>query len=135
MAEIEGRPGLDDLVLRKTGDIDIPEGAEVTFRMVPDKFTISFHDAKGKELGKLSEGEDGRISFKGHAAPSAEVFFTAVIETNSEKIRQLSLAQELLRVAKCPNAHCVDGTCQEGFADDYEVFECQFCHDRKAFLK
>lgn len=135
MSEIEGRPGLDDLVLREKGDIDIPEGAEVTFRMVPDKFTISFHDPKGKELGKLSEGDDGRISFAGHASQSAEVFFTAVIEANSEKIRQFSLAQELLRVAKCPNAHCVDGVCQEGFADDYEVFECQFCHDRKELLK
>ncbi len=121
--------------MTEAGDIDVPEGAEITFRMAPEKFSISFYDSKCKELGKLSEGEDGRISFKGRAAPSAEVFFTAVIETNSEKIRQFSLAQELLRVAKCPNAHCVDGVCQEGFADDYEVFECQFCHDRKDLLK
>ena len=120
--------------MSETGDIDVPEGAEITFRMVPDKFTISFHTAKGKELGKLSEDDDGRISFKGNASQSAEVFFKAVVETNNEQLRRFSLAQELLRVAKCPNAHCVDGTCQVGFEDDYEVFECQFCHDRKELL-
>ena len=48
---------------------------------------------------------------------------------------ELTLVRNLLNVAKCPNAHCVDGTIQEGFADDYEVFECQFCHDRKELLK
>ncbi len=47
----------------------------------------------------------------------------------------LSHAIELLIVAKCPNAHCVDGTIQEGFGDAYEVFECQFCHDRKAVIE
>ena len=47
----------------------------------------------------------------------------------------LSHAIELLIVAKCPNAHCVDGTIQEGFGDAYETFECQFCHDRKAVIE
>jgi hypothetical protein len=57
------------------------------------------------------------------------------LEDIMEQFRQFGLAKELLRVAKCPNAHCVDGTVQEGFGDDYEVFECQFCHDRKAVLE
>jgi hypothetical protein len=56
------------------------------------------------------------------------------LEDIMEQFRQFGLAKELLRVAKCPNAHCVDGTIQEGFGDAYEVFECQFCHDRKAVL-
>ena len=42
--------------------------------------------------------------------------------------------KELLRVAKCPNAHCVDGVIQEGFPDDYQVFQCQWCAERDALL-
>lgn len=57
------------------------------------------------------------------------------VEDIMEKFRQFGLALELLRVAKCPNAHCVDGTIQEGYGDGYEVFQCQFCHDRKELLK
>ena len=43
-------------------------------------------------------------------------------------------AKQLLRAAKCPNAHCVDGVIQEGYGDGYETFECQFCHDRNNLL-
>ena len=43
-------------------------------------------------------------------------------------------AKQLLRVAKCPNAHCVDGVIQEGFPDDYEVFQCQWCDERKKLV-
>jgi len=62
------------------------------------------------------------------AATGAQKKFT---ETELENAH----LKELLRVAKCPNAHCVDGVCQEGFADDYEVFQCQFCADRELMLK
>ena len=55
-------------------------------------------------------------------------------ELSQKYYLELQKALKLLKVAKCPNAHCVDGTCQRGFDDDYEVFECQFCHERKALL-
>ena len=42
--------------------------------------------------------------------------------------------KELLRVAKCPNAHCVDGVISEGFAQDYEHFQCQWCAEREVAL-
>jgi hypothetical protein len=45
----------------------------------------------------------------------------------------LEKAKKLLEVAKCPNAHCVDGVVQEGFPDEC-VFECQFCAERKVLL-
>ncbi len=115
-------------------DIDLPEGAEVTFRMVPVPWAVRFTNDAGAEVGALTFDKHGRLTFAGNADEGAQIFFNAVIAPNNEKIRQLGLAQELLRVAKCPNAHCVDGVCQEGFADDYEVFECQFCHDRKDLL-
>jgi len=56
-------------------------------------------------------------------------------ESSRKHYLDLQKAKTLLKVAKCPNAHCVDGVCQEGFADDYEVFECQFCAERKELLK
>lgn len=52
----------------------------------------------------------------------------------ADALPDLQKAIELLIVAKCPNAHCVDGVIQEGFADDYEVFQCQFCVEREALL-
>ena len=134
MAEIEGRPGLDDLVKRETGDIDLPEGAEVTFNMVPPPWAIRFTDAVGREVGALTFDKDGRLTFAGNADEAAQIFFNVVIATNNEEVRRFSLAQELLIVAKCPNAHCVDGTIQEGFGDAYDTFECQFCGDRRTTL-
>ncbi len=46
----------------------------------------------------------------------------------------LTDACKLLGAAKCPNAHCVDGVIQEGFSDDYEVFQCQWCCERKEMV-
>lgn len=43
-------------------------------------------------------------------------------------------ACKLLELARCPNAHCVDGVIQEGFPDDYEVFQCQWCDERKKLV-
>lgn len=63
-----------------------------------------------------------------------DVVDTGLRKKYTETELALAHALELLRVAKCPNAHCVDGVCQEGFPDDYEVFECQFCADRKLML-
>ena len=53
---------------------------------------------------------------------------------DEEKIKQQKTVLELLRVAKCPNAHCVDGVISEGFAQDYEHFQCQWCFERKEAL-
>lgn len=49
-------------------------------------------------------------------------------------IEAVQAMKELLKVAKCPNAHCVEGVIQAGFPDDYEVFQCQFCTERKELL-
>lgn len=46
----------------------------------------------------------------------------------------LTEACKLLELARCPNAHCVDGVIQEGFPDDYEVFQCQWCDERKKLV-
>ena len=46
----------------------------------------------------------------------------------------LTEACKLLGVAKCPNAHCVDGVIQEGFPDDYEVFQCQWCDEKNKLV-
>ena len=53
---------------------------------------------------------------------------------DEEKLKRHKTVIELLRVAKCPNAHCVDGVISEGFAQDYEHFQCQFCHERELAL-
>lgn len=116
-------------------DIELPEGAEVTFKMTPVPWAIHFTNDAGKDVGALTFDKHGRLTFAGNADKAAQIFFNVVIETNNEELRRFNLAQELLRVAKCPNAHCVDGTCQRGFDDDYEVFQCQFCHDRKELLR
>lgn len=47
----------------------------------------------------------------------------------------LAHAKELLKVAKCPNAHCVDGVISEGYADEHDHFQCQFCYERELMLK
>ena len=73
-----------------TGDIDIPDGAEVTFRMVPEKFVISFHDPDSKELGRLWENDDGELQFLGNLHESASTFFGAVVECNSKRIKELT---------------------------------------------
>jgi len=114
-------------------DIEIPEGAEVTFKMTPVPWAIRFTNDVGREVGALTFDKHGRLTFAGNADKGAQIFFNAVIATNNEEIRKFNLALELLKVAKCPNAHCVDGVCQEGF-DELEVFECQFCHERKELL-
>lgn len=43
-------------------------------------------------------------------------------------------AKQLLRVAKCPNAHCVDGVISEGYADEAEHFQCQWCDERNKLI-
>ena len=63
-----------------------------------------------------------------------EVANTGAHKKYTETELALAHANELLRVAKCPNAHCVDGVIQEGFPDDYDVFQCQWCADRKLLL-
>ncbi len=40
----------------------------------------------------------------------------------------LKQALMLLSLARCPNAHCVDGVIQEGFD---EVFQCQWCDEKR----
>jgi len=61
----------------------------------------------------------------------------------ADDLPDLQKAIELLIVAKCPNAHCVDGVIQEGFADDDAIpylrpislrSKCQFCVEREALL-
>jgi len=73
-----------------SGDIDIPEGAEVTFRMVPEKFVIVFNSGKNKEIGRLTENDDGQLVFQGDTMESAAVFFDAVVALNSSKIKELT---------------------------------------------
>jgi len=53
---------------------------------------------------------------------------------DDQKIAKHKNIIELLRVAKCPNAHCVDGVISEGYADDHEHFQCQWCAERKEAL-
>ena len=60
-----------------------------------------------------------------------EVASTGAQKMHTETELALAHAKELLKVAKCPNAHCVDGVCQVGFATDYEVFQCQWCAEVK----
>jgi hypothetical protein len=107
---------------------------ENTIWFEPQAFVIQFHDHDNKELGRLTEGDDGELTFEGKADSSARVFFDSVVRLNSKKLKGLAKAKELLAVAKCPNAHCRDGVIQEGYGDGYEVFECQFCHERKELL-
>ncbi len=52
------------------------------------------------------------------------------VNNTGDSVR-LAHAKALLTAAKCPNAHCVDGVCQEGFPDDYRVFQCQWCAEVK----
>lgn len=52
-------------------------------------------------------------------------------QTAEELRKNLKQALMLLSLARCPNAHCVDGVIQEGFADDYEVFQCQWCDEKR----
>ena len=60
-----------------------------------------------------------------------EVGESGINKRFTESELALAHAKELLKVAKCPNAHCVDGVVQEGFPDDYEFQQCQFCAERK----
>lgn len=53
-------------------------------------FNIVFQNAKGKEIGKLFETEDGELSFLGNVDEAAETFFTAVIERNHKRIKELT---------------------------------------------
>lgn len=46
----------------------------------------------------------------------------------------LTEACELLKIAKCPNAHCVDGVIAIGYAQDYVHEQCQWCDERKKLL-
>jgi hypothetical protein len=103
---------------------------ENTIWFKPEKFVISFHGDSGKDLGKLTENDDGELVFEGNADESAKVFFDAVVRVNNKKMNDVAV---LLRLAKCPNAHCVDGMVQEGFPDEC-VFECQWCAERKDLL-
>jgi hypothetical protein len=97
----------------------------------PVPWAIHFTNDLSEDVGALTFDEHGRLTFAGNADECAQIFFNGVIATNNDRMKELLL---LLKVAKCPNEHCVDGTIQEGFGDGYEVFECQFCHERKAFL-
>lgn len=49
-------------------------------------------------------------------------------QTVEELRENLKQALLLLSMAKCPNAHCVDGVIQEGFD---EVFQCQWCDEKR----
>lgn len=60
-----------------------------------------------------------------------EVANTGAQKKYTETELALAHAKELLKVAKCPNAHCVDGVISEGYAQDYEHFQCQWCYERK----
>ncbi len=63
-----------------------------------------------------------------------ETIKSGTLRKFSETELALAHAKELLKVAKCPNAHCVDGVIQEGFPDDYEVFQCQWCDERQKLI-
>lgn len=104
------------------------------FAESPGPWGFHFTNDAGEDVGALTFDKYGRLHFAGNAEEGAQIFFNGVIANNNEKIRQLGLALELLIVARCPNEHCVDGAIQQGFGDAYEVFECQFCHDRKTAL-
>lgn len=95
----------------------------------PQKFNVTFTSAEGKEIGSLTENDDGEITFQGDTMESASVFFDAVIALNHNALKSM---RTLLSVARCPDENCVDGAIPHQIGDDeWEQLQCQWCHERK----
>lgn len=56
----------------------------------PQEFVIQFHDKDSNEIGRLTETSDGQLVFQGDTMESADIFFKAVIELNSKRLKELS---------------------------------------------
>lgn len=105
-------------------------------------WAINFTNEDGEPVGRLSFDDDGELTFKGDADASGKLFFGVVINTNSEKLKELNdklalaktVAKQLLRAVECPNAHCVDGVISKGFEPPYEHFQCQWCDEKQELL-
>jgi hypothetical protein len=63
--------------------------------ITPQKFRVTFNDKDGNEIGRLEENDDGELVYNGKITEGGDIFFKAVVQANSLRIREL---RELLKM-------------------------------------
>ena len=80
-------------------------------------------DIKMKELCDYRYDPD--TNFYTDAKPAEKD--AEVAELNAEIVR----LRELLKIARCPNTSCLDGSIPHQISDDeWEAEQCQFCYEK-----
>ena len=62
-----------------------------------DEPMMQIHDSDGRELGRLVEGEDGKLTFTGDTDLAAQVFLDVIVEEHSKVLRAQQLMERQLR--------------------------------------
>ncbi len=65
------------------------EEKPMTFTAKPEKWGIYFNGENGEPVGRLEFDQHGALTFTGNATNAAEIFFNCVIQTNSDKLKDM----------------------------------------------